>query len=644
MSICADIGTTAAGVVGPEQGQVIPAGRARTAALAPFERANRLSSRSGTFLENWQSQIEVLESEIAVESDQPSGRDTTVSAERLVSMPANILEGRTERGPQGPTNEGVSRACAINTNACLTQNAGATKTTPTTLAAIADQSKGASVSNGTAATATNESSGSERGRHNHSANHADSLTCTTSAGDSISAQSATIPIAVPVPAQPAVMEDIPSKTARILGSTSDTGRNATAISDTRLKMTAAQIQGARISLDALNLAGQKTDRQAESSNAKTDYRTAGQRESDTISLHAKSATESPLSVRHTNPDGTMERSNRFNSEFSAADDAIGNKSAGEQQRVIATGVRNASAQLHPEMEGGTQTLPITTRIDSGANTLVAGKQRLSATREMVESEADQPTTQIQPLSDAGARVTSADSSGNLRWSRRGNALAASDIEKGHSQPITSGIPTDHSTQIARIAEAGRTETHLSTTSDACSTKAGIEETFTALDAGLKTGAETRVGVINQARTGYIRAEVGYQDPALGWIEVRGESSGGVVHATVIPSTPDAAHILNAHMAGLHSYLAENRTPVETVTLASATGNDVQYSGHSAGRDSSHGSGQHSGGENLQQTFSAPSRAQTANSSTAGQASVVGDLLMSAGTRSTAQGRLISVIA
>jgi hypothetical protein len=46
---------------------------------------------------------------------------------------------------------------------------------------------------------------------------------------------------------------------------------------------------------------------------------------------------------------------------------------------------------------------------------------------------------------------------------------------------------------------------------------------------------------------------------------------GGVHASLLPGSADAAQALGGHLAGLNSYLAEQHTPVETLTLAAPEG-------------------------------------------------------------------------
>jgi ABC-type nitrate/sulfonate/bicarbonate transport system substrate-binding protein len=91
------------------------------------------------------------------------------------------------------------------------------------------------------------------------------------------------------------------------------------------------------------------------------------------------------------------------------------------------------------------------------------------------------------------------------------------------------------------------------------------ETFATLDTA---GAAARPTWIH---AGTQRAEAGFQDPALGWVGVRADTSGGGVHAELVAGSADAAQALGGHIAGLNAYLAEHHTPVETLTLTAPEG-------------------------------------------------------------------------
>jgi hypothetical protein len=85
------------------------------------------------------------------------------------------------------------------------------------------------------------------------------------------------------------------------------------------------------------------------------------------------------------------------------------------------------------------------------------------------------------------------------------------------------------------------------------------KTFAALDAGTGTAA--------WVSTGARQVEAGYKDPELGWVSVQATSSGGGVHATLVPGSTNAAEALSGHLAGLNTYLAESRSQVDSVTVA-----------------------------------------------------------------------------
>jgi hypothetical protein len=97
--------------------------------------------------------------------------------------------------------------------------------------------------------------------------------------------------------------------------------------------------------------------------------------------------------------------------------------------------------------------------------------------------------------------------------------------------------------------------------DSAATQAAPQETFAALDAG------TSVGTPNWIHAGGRQAEAGFQDPALGWVGVRADLSGGSVHAALVPGSTEATQALSGHLAGLNAYLAEQQTPVAALTMA-----------------------------------------------------------------------------
>lgn len=115
------------------------------------------------------------------------------------------------------------------------------------------------------------------------------------------------------------------------------------------------------------------------------------------------------------------------------------------------------------------------------------------------------------------------------------------------------------------------------------------ETFTALD------AETASGAPAWTHAGARGAEAGFQDPALGWIGVRANMSGAGIRAALVPGSADAAEALGGHLAGLNTYLAEQHTPVETLTLAAPEDHSAAPTMDQSGNQGMYqGAGQHAG--------------------------------------------------
>ncbi len=161
-----------------------------------------------------------------------------------------------------------------------------------------------------------------------------------------------------------------------------------------------------------------------------------------------------------------------------------------------------------------------------------------------------------------------------------------------------------------------------------------KETFAELDGG------TAVGTPAWVHSGGHQAEAGFQDPALGWVGVRADLSGGSVHAALVPSSAEAGQVLGAHMAGLSAYLSEQRAPVASLSLVGADG-----SGPGSGQPMQQGAGQSAGGG---EAFESHSRSQSslpaAPSREAGRSTNEGGGSEESSPARGSRGRHISVVA
>lgn len=97
---------------------------------------------------------------------------------------------------------------------------------------------------------------------------------------------------------------------------------------------------------------------------------------------------------------------------------------------------------------------------------------------------------------------------------------------------------------------------------AASSATSALDTFAALD------RETSLGTPMWTHAASQHAEAGFRDPDLGWVGVRANLNSSGIHATLVPSSAEAALTLTGHLAELASRLAEDRAPVASLSMAS----------------------------------------------------------------------------
>jgi len=126
--------------------------------------------------------------------------------------------------------------------------------------------------------------------------------------------------------------------------------------------------------------------------------------------------------------------------------------------------------------------------------------------------------------------------------------------------------------------------------------------FAALD------ADPAPGALAWTRTGSRQAEAGFEDPTLGWVSVRAGLGSGGVHATLVPGSANAAQELNTHVEGLSAHMAQQRQPIESLSVGAPEGREMQHGGQSMSQGTGRGmgqSGQQSPGQDRSQEFSSP---------------------------------------
>jgi flagellar hook-length control protein FliK len=194
-------------------------------------------------------------------------------------------------------------------------------------------------------------------------------------------------------------------------------------------------------------------------------------------------------------------------------------------------------------------------------------------------------------STGGAKLSTSNAVRAVR--KTGNVDSAQQAGSLTKDPSSSAVSGADASAMAREGTNAREATSTASETGKSATKSGSSssDTFAALDADSSTESPTWI------HAGAQRAEAGFQDPALGWVGIRANLSGGGVHAQLTTSSADAAQALSSQLTGLNDYLAEHRTPVETLTLRASDGGSAGWgSDQSAGQGMQQNAGQQSGQE------------------------------------------------
>jgi len=223
---------------------------------------------------------------------------------------------------------------------------------------------------------------------------------------------------------------------------------------------------------------------------------------------------------------------------------------------------------------------------------------LSGSSPLVEASASQASQSAAQMPAAVKAVSAVGGRGGSTATSR-PVQAAGKSSSTHGAQASAAIPTsmvqDASALLRDPALVPATTRAENADAEAAGTAVSTPSTsdiFAALDSA--PGASTPTWVHNGAR----QAEAGFHDPELGWVSVRADSSGGAVHASVVPGSDAAAQTLSGHLAGLNDYLTTHHSSVESLTLAApeATSGSTAMNQNSNQNQGSYSPGQENAGQ------------------------------------------------
>jgi hypothetical protein len=137
-----------------------------------------------------------------------------------------------------------------------------------------------------------------------------------------------------------------------------------------------------------------------------------------------------------------------------------------------------------------------------------------------------------------------------------------------------------------VAMSGASNDRGSATTGFVQSQPGTSSSPTARDTFAALDADPGQLATAWTHTSPRQVEAGYQDPSLGWVSVRADMTSGGLHASVIPTSQDAAQALGSHLSGLNAYLSEHHGGSVTASLAAPEDRSLtQQSGTGSGTQS-----------------------------------------------------------
>jgi hypothetical protein len=267
-----------------------------------------------------------------------------------------------------------------------------------------------------------------------------------------------------------------------------------------------------------------------------------------------------------------------------------------------------SAVIQQGQDGGS--VPLAKQMDASSPALVNGDSpdhlAVTASTVAVQSGQPLPVSQVaeKPSTTASAKGSTAGVSRSSREAGKSNSdLKISRLVDGQvSDSNVDALAV--SREAANAHGSARPAGEFAQTSTTEAANSDSREAFSELDAGDGAGKPTWIHAGSQ------RAEAGFQDPALGWVGVRADTSGGGVHAQLVPGSADAAQTLTGHLSGLNAYLTEHHTPVETLTLSAP---DSGWTGPSSDQGQGQSMQQNTGQQTRQDADSGSQSSSSGNS-------------------------------
>lgn len=181
-----------------------------------------------------------------------------------------------------------------------------------------------------------------------------------------------------------------------------------------------------------------------------------------------------------------------------------------------------------------------------------------------------PDTVQEPLKPSADRATTHATNRDATGESAAGAPQISAVHPtGVDAAASSGLRNPGASQISTASTAHNQPIAAAASTGTTSAASTTQDTISALDTGTSPSTPA------WTHGGSQHAEAGFRDPALGWVSVRADQNASGIHATLVPSSAEAAQALNAHLAGLSTHLVEQQSTVASVTMAAPNDGGVE---------------------------------------------------------------------
>ncbi len=201
----------------------------------------------------------------------------------------------------------------------------------------------------------------------------------------------------------------------------------------------------------------------------------------------------------------------------------------------------------------------------------AGLTSVGAESSVEPQDGMQSSTRLMPGGSANGRVTgmkTSELSHSGKSSTMGGGETSSSKHLSTLGQLRPGLAAPSTAELAVpppvSSETGAGAKSLVSREDSVQQRQPALNPFQVMDAS--GTADSLAAPVRTATVGRSTLAAGYQDAALGYVELKASLDASGIHASLAAATPEAGLVLQGHLHALSDWLGEHHTPVESLSV------------------------------------------------------------------------------